>query len=94
MTYLDSVSLFRIHLLLSPVEYKWFFLGLALGIDYSTLEKLEREYRLDMKSGMRTMLQIWLQNIADCRLVWPTLASALDSSLVQEQVLAESIRKS
>ena len=89
----DTVSLFKIHLQLGAVDYKWFYLGLALGVDYNTLEKLEREHKLDMRTSLGTMLQIWLQNCIDYRLVWPTLASALDSPLVQEHLLAEQIRK-
>lgn len=87
------VSLFKLHMWLSTLEHKWFYLGLALGVDHSTLEKLEHEHKLDLRSSMRSMLQIWLQNISDCRLVWPALVAALDSTLVQEHLLAEKIRK-
>ena len=75
------------------MDYKWFYLGLALGIDYNTLKKLEQDNKLDMKTSLRTMLLMWLQNVIDSSIVWPTLAAALDSPLVQEQLLAEEIRK-
>ena len=73
---------------------QWFTLGLALGLHYSTLEKIEMEKeRID--DCRRQMLVAWLQQkddvVAEALPTWKTLESALRK--IKENVIADKISR-
>ena len=74
---------------LGKVAAKWHNLGLALDVDSSRLEILEADNG-NVTDCLREMLKVWLRN-AD-RPTWERVAKALESSPIDMEGLAQSIR--
>ena len=68
-----------------PVE-----LGLQLGIDYGTLQRIEKENRSDIGRQIIEVINFWLENFAECS--WGTLARAI-RNLGGHDLLADRILK-
>ena len=69
---------------------EWFPLGLALGLDSPTLEKIECDNQGQVDRCMADMLDAWLRqkgHIAS----WRTLAEALSQPTVNKVALANRI---
>lgn len=68
---------------------KWFIFGLALGLSYDTLRKIESNYRGDSLRCLAEVITTWLHNNSQAS--WQGLASALRLPSVGEFVLATKI---
>ena len=83
-------DLFKVKKFLKDIT-KWFDLGLALGLNYNALKKIETEQRDNIDKCLREMLAIWLQQkVGDPS--WSRLKSALES--IEEKELADEITDS
>ena len=73
---------------------QWFPLGLALGLHYPTLEKIEID-KEKVDDRRRQVLVAWLQQrddvVAEALPTWRTLASALRK--IKEHMIADKILK-
>ena len=73
---------------------QWLSLGLALGLHYPTLEKIEAD-KEKVDDRRRQMLVAWLQQkddvITDALPTWNTLVSALRK--IKENVVADKISR-
>ena len=71
----------------------WIDLGLALGLHYPTLQKIDNEKRGKVNSCMREMLAAWLQKQDNVSQVgapsWSVLQTALRK--IEENELADTI---
>ena len=60
------MKLYAVPKLLDLVEHiatrRWFNLGLALGVDDSSLQFIEDDTRGDSETGLRRMFQEWLRS--------------------------------
>ena len=65
---------------ISTLTAKWFNLGLALGLSYGTLRKIESNFPRDAVRCQTEMVMTWLQN--SLQPSWRRLASALNSPSV------------
>ena len=86
-----SETLNYIHTLM----YKWFHLGLSLGLHYSTLKCIEASHHLGVENQIN-VLQKWLNEVDYVSErgppSWRSLALALDCPLVREHQVACSIQ--
>lgn len=71
---------------------KWKDLGLKLGLQYHTLEKIELDRRGMVEECKREMLASWLQKVDDTvrEPSWTALVEALN--FIKETTLAEEIK--
>ena len=79
-----------LHRELHPVSHKWYSLGIQLQIPIGTLKCIEIENR-QLTNCLLEMLTVWLQ----CTNPPPTLSvliEALESSPVEERLLAQQLR--
>lgn len=83
-------DLFKVKKFLKDIT-KWFDLGLALGLHYKALKKIETEQRDNIDKCLREMLAIWLQQEVDVS-SWSLLKSALEN--IEENELAAAIPES
>ena len=60
---------------ISTLTAKWFSLGLALGLSYGTLKKIECDYQRDSSRCLAEVVAAWLQNTSQAS--WRGLAFAL-----------------
>lgn len=89
---LSEHHLQNIQSLLWDVRFKWHNIGLALGIDPSTLEVVKRSNLHVVDDCFSQMLLKWLRR-GDCVPCWKALAEALRSPTVGVQVIEESTSK-
>ena len=74
------------------ISLGWTELGLQLGIEYSTLEKIEAESRHNIDECKRKMLAAWLRGEDNAKeQTWSTLAVALEK--IDKKTLSEKIKK-
>ena len=92
LLYTGIADLFRVQISVKHVV-NWKNLGLALGLLYSTLQKIEREQRDKTDDCMREMLAAWLQqqyNVSQHGIPsWSVLQAALKN--IGENELAKEI---
>ena len=90
--YTGIADLFKVNQCLKEVV-RWKDLGLALGLLYPTLKKIETTQREDVNKCMQEMLAAWLSQQDAVAKVgtpsWETLKAALKS--IGENMLADSI---
>ena len=78
---------------LSEITNKWFELGLALGLKYSTLNGIETD-KTTVDERKREMVRSWLQKKDECTPPsWQALVEALKDTLVQHIDVAENIEQ-
>ena len=68
---------------------RWYNLGLALGVDDSTLQFIEQDTRGDSETGLRRMFQEWLRSCKQPS--WDIVIRALRK--IRENRLAAEIRQ-
>jgi hypothetical protein len=97
--YAAQYSLCEIAEYVHDLSYKWFHLGLSLGLRYHTLKNIEASHH-DVGERMTDMLLKWLRGagLETTKGVrdppsWRSLAKALDSSLVNVHHVACKIMK-
>ena len=85
-------DLFKVKTTLKDVV-DWTDLGLALGIRFPTLQKIDDEKRGKVNSCMREMLAAWLQKKDNVNQVGPPSWSVLQTALkkIGENELADRI---
>jgi hypothetical protein len=82
------------------LSYKWFHLGLSLGLHYHTLKNIEASHHHDVGEHMTDMLLKWLRGTGlettegvKYPPSWRSLARALGSPLVNMHHMACKIMK-
>ena len=75
---------------LHPVRDSWYNIGLLLDIPHLTLTCFQQKYTKHMNL-MRKVLMYWLETAVDPRPCWKTIVTALRSSLVNENYLADKL---
>ena len=75
---------------LHPVCNSWYNIGLQLDIPHLTLNHFQQNYTKHMNL-MREVLMYWLESAVDPRPCWKTIVTALRSSLVNENYLADQL---
>ena len=75
---------------LHTVRASWYNIGLQLGIPYSTLDCFKQMY-FDPSDLMCEMLKHWLRTAVKPRPSWEAVVTALRSSLVNENYLADKL---
>ena len=92
LLYTGIVDLFKVQLFLKKVV-NWKDLGLALGLIYPILQKIEKEQHKEIDECMREMLAAWLQlqdNVSQHGVPsWTALQTAL--RMIGENELANDI---
>lgn len=74
-----------------PACNEWSDIGIELGLDYATLEKIKAE-KCDIKACLTHMLHLWLDPRSSLHPTWSALVDALKSITVGYGELAEHIR--
>ena len=69
----------------------WFHLGLSLGLEHSTLEKIEKKNHGDIDRCMTDMLAAWLQGQDKSAPSWRALVAGLTSHAVSKKDVAMKI---
>lgn len=75
---------------LYAVNTKWYNLGLELGQQVSTLDRIDAKYRGDTSKCFREVLTEWLKGV-DPSPTWQAMVNALKSPTVAQYHLAEQI---
>ena len=75
---------------LHPVCDRWYNIGLQLDIPHLTLTSFQQYYTKHMNL-MREVLMYWLETAVNPRPCWKTIVTALRSSLVNENYLADKL---
>ena len=75
----DEHSLRAILDTISTLTAGWFNLGVALGLSYGTLKKIETYYPKNPHRCLTEMVIAWLQMKDNSQPSWQSLASALSS---------------
>ena len=76
---------------LYAVNTKWYNLGLELGQQVSTLDRIDAKYRGDTSECFRQVLTEWLKGV-DPPPTWQAMVNALMSPTVAQYHLAEQIK--
>ena len=76
--------------MLYDARYKWFDIGLALKVNYSTLKTIEKEQLNNQDSSLREMLAYRIQS--GDSLTWCDLSDCLTQPSVGKKELAERIK--
>ena len=74
---------------ISTVAADWFNLGVALGLPYHTLKRIESDYPRDAPRCLTEMIIAWLQKSSQP--TWQGLVLALMSPLVNRGDIANTI---
>ena len=69
----------------------WFHLGLSLGLEYTTLEKNEKNNHGDVDCCMTDMLAAWLQGQGTSTPSWGALVDGLASHGVNKKDIATKV---
>ena len=77
---------------LSGITKEWFELGLALGLEYSTLNGIKAD-NTALNEYKREMVSSWLQKKDGCIPSWQALVTALNDCLVKRCDVAEQIKQ-
>ena len=74
---------------LGKIKYKWFEIGIQLGISYGKLKEFEKEV-----DPLSAIIDYWLNgNVKGDPVSWRSVVAALESSHVDETGHADSIKK-
>ena len=73
------------------VSHKWFSLGVQLQIPFATLKRIESDNHHQTTNCLLEMLTVWLQRINPSP-TWSALIEALESSPVDERLVAQQLR--
>ena len=65
-------------------------LGLQVGIEYGTLQRIEKEHPGDIERQMIEVINFWLKNFTSCS--WGTLAKAI-KTLGGHDLLADELNQ-
>ena len=77
---------------LSEITHEWFNLGLALGLEYATLNGIETD-KQTVDERKREMVRSWLQKKDGCTPSWQDLVKALGDDLVKRCDVAKQIKQ-
>ena len=75
---------------LYPVCTSWYYIGLRLHVQHTTLDRFKQMYT-DPLELMREMLKHWLKTAIDPHPTWEAVVRALRSPLVNEKNVAEQL---
>ena len=75
---------------LHSVRAKWRSFGIALKVEKSDLDAIEKNTGGDVDRALQDMLSQWLR-LEEVR-TWPLIIEALESSVVADKVLAKELR--
>ena len=73
------------------VSHKWFSLGVQLQIPFATLKRIESDNNRQTTNCLLEMLATWLQH-TNPPPTWSILIEALESSPVDERLVAQQLR--
>ena len=85
------VGLHDLRFELHQVSHKWFSLGVQLAIPIGTLKRIEFDYHNNATRCLLEMLTVWLQH-TNPPPTWSILIEALESTPVEERLLAQQLR--
>ena len=69
------------------MRYKWWDIGLKLGVPYHKLKEFEEE-----KNQLAALMNYWLNgNVKDVPVTWRSIVAALEASSVDESGLAMTL---
>lgn len=88
---LEPLTLAEVQRFLKNVEYKWYDIGLQLGLDPAKLECIKRSGQSHAEC-LVAMIQLWLKGM-DPGATWGHLCKVLEGRVVQEQGIAATIRR-
>ena len=78
-----------LHRELHQVSHKWYSLGVQLEIPIGTLKRIESDNNHQTSKCLLEMLTVWLQRTNP---TWNALIEALESSPVDERLVAQQLR--
>ena len=70
---------------LLPIQHKWKFIGIALGVEFTTLHRISERYPTQAKEALLEVIEEWLNSDLPS---WEGLLEALRTSTVGEDRLA------
>lgn len=70
---------------------RWNNLGLALGIDQTSLDEIAEKNRNRPDACFSDVLKMWLQGCGDSSRTWSTITAALRTRSISMGALAEEI---
>lgn len=88
---LELSDLAEVQNFLINLEYKWYDIGLQLGLDPGRLECIKQSGKSNAEC-LILMLQLWLKGVGP-EPTWGDLCRVLAGRVVQEQKLAVAIRR-
>ena len=77
---------------LSGITTEWFELGLALGLEDSTLSRIKTD-NTALNEYKRELVRSWLQQKDGCKPSWEALVEALEDDLVKRCDVAKQIKQ-
>ena len=83
---LSTSTLKEVQRSLWEVRYKWYQIGIELGIPIATLEVILQNNHRDIDKCFTSMLSEWLRNFHGDSPCWKTMAEALQSKPVAVHV--------
>ena len=86
------VNLKNVMEMLASIHNKWRLVGIAVGLDAPTLDKIRANFPIDTKEALVEVVSKWLCGI-DPEPTWQGLAAALSSAIVEEKRLAAAIKE-
>ena len=86
------VNLKNVMEMLASIHNKWRLVGIAVGLDAPTLDKIRANFPIDTKEALVEVVSKWLCGI-DPEPTWQGLAEALSSAIVEESQLAAVIKE-
>lgn len=91
-SFIDTSMLTVVEKAVYPVAYKWFQLGLALGLSYHRLKMIQSDYFSTMDCIME-MLKTWISTASNGKIPpsWLMLVLVLDSPLLTGQTCVKNI---
>ena len=75
--------------MLCSIRHKWKFLGIALGIDMTTLNRISEQYPNQLKEALLEVIEEWLNS--DLSSSWEGMLEALQTKTVGESRLAGKV---
>jgi hypothetical protein len=88
---LETKDLAEVQRLLTDVEFKWYDIGLQLGLDPAKLECI-RQSRKTNGECLVDMIQLWLKGV-EPKPTWTHLCQVLEGRVAKEKGVAATIRK-
>ena len=72
---------------------KWYFIGLQLGLEASTLDSIRKDYRESTDNCFCQVIIVWLKSSSHATKTWSTLADVLKRQCIGFEELAAKIEE-